>query len=97
MMAKHVIGFCVRFLNSYLYLYIVFTFFQTRKNSSSSDHLVIEVGYNVLVLFVSIDYISDRDRNEDSVKTPVDSLSITVFQAGQVGVSGRVFARNYYF
>ena len=69
-------------------------FFQTRKNSSSSDHLVIEVGYNVLVLFVSIDYISDRDRNEDSVKTPVDSLSITVFQAGQVGVSGRVFARN---
>ena len=58
---------------------------------------MIEVGYNVLVLFVSIDYISDRDRNEDSVKTPVDSLSITVFQAGQVGVSGRVFARNYYF
>ena len=56
---------------------------------------MIEVGYNVLVLFVSIDYISDR--NEDSVKTPVDSLSITVFQAGQVGVSGRVFARNYYF
>ena len=76
MTAKHVIDFCVRFLKSYLYLYIVFTFFfRLRKNSSSSDHLVTEV----LLLFVGIDYISDRDRNRDSVKTPVDSLSIAVF------------------
>ena len=74
----------------FVIVYFIYIFFRLKKNSSNSDHLVIEVRYNVLTFLLALIISSDRDRNKDASRQP---LYCSV--PGQVGVSGRVFARNY--